>query len=104
MNIEGNIITLESLELLNLMAKAIEIALMKVQKEGYAGPQSKYISQAKAWRIYKRRNVEMWRKAGLIKRYQDGPGKRYRYDSVELELVASTSNRVAFYTLKNKTA
>ena len=103
MTIEGNIITLEKLELMNIIAKGVQIGIMEYNKTDSAS-QSRYISQAKAWRKYGRRNVEMWRKAGLIKRYQDGPGKRYRYDLVELETAASTSNRVAFYSLNNKTA
>lgn len=104
MTIEGNIITLEKLELMNIIAKGVQIGIMEYKKTTPAGSQNGRISQAQAWRIYKRRNVEMWRKAGIIKRHQDGPGKRYRYDLVELEKAASTSNRVAFYSLNNKTA
>lgn len=104
MTFEGNIITLERLELLNLMAEAVRIGIMKAQSTSPGGDSTvkKYISQAQAWHLYGRRNVEFWRKSGLIKRLQDGPNLRYRYDTIELEQVAATSNRVAFYTLKNK--
>lgn len=105
MRFEGNIITLERLKLLNLMAEAVRIGIMKAQSTSPGGDTivKKYISQNQAWNLYGRRNVEFWRSSGLIKRRQDGPNLRYRYDTIELEQVASTSNRVAYFTLKNNT-
>jgi hypothetical protein len=101
MTFEGTIITLERLELLNLMAEAVRIGIL--QSKSFDSTNTKYISQSKAWTIYGRRNVTFWHKSKLIQRIQDGPGRRYRYDLYELEKVASTSNRVAYFTSKNKT-
>lgn len=101
MTIEGNIITVEKLEMKNIIAEAVKLGIMQFQVETLNLP--RYLSKNKAFKMYGRRLVEFWIDSKLIKEIQDGPGKQIRLDRVELEQLAATSNRVAYYQFKSKT-
>lgn len=99
MTIKNNIITMERLELVNLLADAIAIGGKKVLIETMQ--LKPYLSKSEAYKQYGRRLVDRWIKEGLIKLIKDGDSNHsIRIDRLQIESVASASNRVSFYRQK----
>lgn len=99
MKIDKNTITLERIELVNLLSEAAALGAKKVLVETLQ--LKPYISKSEAYKKYSRRLVERWLKEGLIKQIKDGDSNHsIRLDRLELESVASICNRVSFYRHK----
>jgi len=58
-----------------------------------AGEAPATISQAQAYKLYGRNDIDRWVQEGLIKRIQDGNHSKVRYSLIELTNVALNSNR-----------
>ena len=78
------------------MLDAAEIAAQKVLVS--TGQLKPYMSLRQAYKLYGERNVERWRKEGLIKAVKDGDrNSKVRIDRLEIESVARTSNRASYF-------
>lgn len=90
---------MERLELVNIMADAFAIGAQKVLIETMQ--LKPYVSKSEAYKLYGRRLVDRWLKEGLIKQIKDGDSNHsIRIDRLQLESVASASNRISFYRQK----
>jgi hypothetical protein len=59
-----------------------------------AGEEKSWISQRKAWKMYGKNNVDCWLRRGIVTRQKDGQrNSTVRFDRLELERAAKTSNR-----------
>ena len=88
--------TFEEKHLKNLLANAVEIGFKKGLMTGTISETKlkPYISKTQAYKLYSRRNVDFWIKNNLIKEIKDGNNSAtIRLDRIQLEIVASTSNR-----------
>lgn len=80
--------------------KMLEVASVIGRLEGeiLAGARSVFITQSKAYQLYRRGNVERWLDGGIIHRYIDyGDGTEktaYRYNVIELLKAALKSNHI----------
>ena len=78
------------------MLDAAEIAAQKVLVS--TGQLKPYMSLRQAYKLYGERNVERWRREGLIKAVKDGDrNSKVRIDRLEIESVARTSNRASYF-------
>lgn len=79
-------------ELSYLLSQAAELgAMTALAKTGVIKP---YVKRSDAFRMYGRGTVERWIREGLITPIKDGDASAsWRLDRIELEKVASTSNR-----------
>lgn len=99
MTISNEIITMERLELLNLLSDAIAIGAKKAMIDTMAI--KPYITKSEAYKMYGRRKVDRWLKEGLVKPIKDGDSNySIRIDRLKIDAVASVSNRVSFYKHK----
>jgi hypothetical protein len=58
------------------------------------GKDKPWISQRKAWQTYGKSNVDCWLRKGIVSRQKDGQrNSTVRYDRLELERAAKSSNR-----------
>jgi len=90
---------MERLELVNLMADAFAIGAKKVLIETMQ--LKPYLSKSEAYKLYGRRLVDRWLREGIVKQIKDGDSNHsIRIDRLQLESVASASNRVSFYRQK----
>lgn len=58
-----------------------------------------YLSKSEAYKAYGRRKVEAWIRNGLLNEIKDGDNtSTVRIDRIEIEKVASVSNRASYIT------
>ncbi len=82
-------------ELMNLLRDTAELAVKQYRIE--KGEESSFISQREAYRLFGTGVVKRWVQEGLIKRKKDGSAtSTVRYDRMELELLARSSNRITY--------
>jgi hypothetical protein len=85
-------INIEPFELRQLLKEVTEIAVLSYRIA--EGKEKAWISQRAAWRIYGKSNVDCWLRKGIVSRQKDGErNSTVRYDRLELERAALTSNR-----------
>jgi hypothetical protein len=87
----------ESYELKGLLADAVEIGYKKALVE--TGQIKTFLSQRQAFRLYGETTVKRWIAAHLIEPDQDGSNtSKKRYDRMQLEILAKSSNRDSYMT------
>lgn len=85
-------IHIEEKHLKDIIIGAVKIGLLKgsMQKSTV----KPFISKREAFRLYGERAVQRWINEGLITEIKDGEGNsKIRIDRIQIEIVASTSNR-----------
>ena len=96
MTFNNNTVSMELLELKNLLADAVAIGGRMIQIE--TKQISPYISKNEAYKLYNRRVVDRWIREGLVKEIKDGDSNhKIRIDRIQIESVAAASNRVSFF-------
>jgi hypothetical protein len=60
------------------------------------------IKQTDAFKLYGRTDITRWVKEGLVKQIQDGDSACVRYDVMELEAVAKSSNRHTYLSVNER--
>lgn len=101
MTFSNNTVSMELLELKNLLADAVAIGGRRIQIE--TKQISRYISKNEAYESYGRRIVDRWLKEGLIKVSKDGDSShKFRINRIEIESIAAASNRVSFFQHKER--
>jgi hypothetical protein len=98
MTTTGNIVTIEILELKNLLIDAATIALRQNQVNN--SKEKATISLRQAYKRFGSGNVNRWLSEKLLHKHQDGPGLNYRIDIVEIEALSKANNRVSYYRNK----
>ncbi|WP_295675919.1 hypothetical protein [uncultured Mucilaginibacter sp.] len=90
-------VTLELYELSNLLTDAAELGAKQMSIA--AGLTPPFYSASQAYKLYGRKLVERWVEENLIKPCKDGDrNHNLRYDSLRLEALAKSSNRIAYFT------
>jgi len=101
MTFSNNTVSMELIELKNLLADAVAIGGRRIQIE--TKQISPYISKSEAYRTYGRRMVDRWLKEGLIKVSKDGDSShKIRINRIQIESIAAASNRVSFFQHKER--
>lgn len=76
-------------QLLALIAKAVELATIKVLIK--TGDLRTYLKKSEAFRIYGRRNIEKWLSLGLLTMRKDGShSAAWRLDRLEIETLVNS--------------
>ena len=82
-------------EYLKALRDVADITLKQYRIE--KGEEKPFISQREAYRLFGTGVVKRWVQEGLIKRKKDGGAtSTVRYDRMELELLAKSSNRITY--------
>lgn len=90
---------IEESRLQQMLNAAAELAVKKYRIE--KGEDKLFISQNEAFRRFGRELVTRWRNECLIRPTKDGEGSaKMRYNLMELEKLASTSNRSTYTEVK----
>jgi hypothetical protein len=85
-------INIEPFELRQLLKEVSDYVLTSYKIA--EGKEKAWISQRAAWRIYGKGNVDCWVRKGIVTRQKDGErNSGVRYERLELERAAKTSNR-----------
>lgn len=93
---------IDEFRLQQMLDSAANLAVKRYRVE--KGEERAFISQNEAYRRYDRDLVTRWRAECLIRPTKDGEGSaRMRYDVLQLEKLASTSNRITYLTTKERT-
>ncbi|MDB5133425.1 MAG: hypothetical protein JWP37_28 [Mucilaginibacter sp.] len=89
-------ITLELYELSNLLTDAAELGAKQMAiNSGLTPP---FLSASQAYKTYGRKLVERWVEEKLITPCKDGDkNHNLRYDSMRLQALAKSSNRIAYF-------
>lgn len=84
-----------------MFAEAAELgATCALAKAGIIKP---FLKKAEAYRMYGRKTVEGWMKAGLIAAKRDGDhSTSYRLDRLQLEVLAKSNNWKAYVPMEDR--
>lgn len=95
---------LDPLTLRRLLTDAAELGAKRALID--AGLDTTVFNQKQAERfIGSSKELERWNAEGLVKRYKDGDrNSRVRYDRMQLEILAKTSNRTTYLNTNERNA
>ena len=88
-----NEINVSRLDMIHLLSEAVQIGYMKASED--LGKRPKYISQNKAYNLFRKSRVENWVNEGLITGQSNGNGKTSTvyYDVSKLKIL-DTSDKI----------
>jgi hypothetical protein len=90
-------ITMEEKTFKDMLSDCFEIGLKKGMI--VCGQLKPYLKKSEAYKQFGRTKVESWISKGLVTEIKDGDGNsNIRIDRMEIEKVASTSNRASYIT------